>query len=267
MTNKQSELSDSLEIPLHINEVNDDPTVRVLSKLPYVVEEDSNLVLNGLDVFDVDSVELSVVASTENGLLSISRQESDLVLLENCTGNEDVKMSFRASPESTRRVMSTIVYRPKKDFNTEGAAPDIVSLQITDDQGNTVKAYVPIVVLPINDPPRISVPGTNWTYAESDVYDVEAIGNINVLEDERLRIPNIHIKDPDSNAILISVTTPHGSVSFGDSISGVSFRVGTGQLDSHVEMFAPSIEIANDAFSAFSYRTTVTLATTQYVSS
>jgi len=221
--------------------------------LPYTVNEDDVVVLSGLDVFDVDSNSLTIVASAKNGLLSISRRnETDLILLANSSGHKDKILAFSASPESTRRVMSTMLYRPEKDFNTLNRVPDIISLEVTDDQGSVVRAHLPVVVLPVNDSPRIDVPGANWTYAEDDLYNVESVNTIEVLEDTTLRIPGISIIDPDSNAVLMSVTSSHGSVSFINT-SGVSFRLGSGQRDSHVEIFAPSVDILNEVVSSISY--------------
>ena len=146
-------LSDSDTVAITINPINDAPVNTVPGA--QTTDEDTNLVVSGLSVADVDSGSnsISMTLSVANGILTIQEDPSVLVT-DNGTASVTVSGTV-ADINALLALASAVAYSPALDYN----GGDTLTV-LTDDGGNTGAGgalsdsdTVAITINPINDAP------------------------------------------------------------------------------------------------------------------
>ncbi|AFM24557.1 tandem-95 repeat protein [Desulfomonile tiedjei] len=133
--------------------VNDAPLISVTGT--QTVDEDTNLTIPSIYVFDVDSGNslLEVTLSVQHGTLTLSTI-TDLVFISG-GGTADALMVFQGTSSQINAALHDIVYRPDSNFYSSDALAIVVN-----DLGNSgsggaqsVSESIPITVNAVNDAP------------------------------------------------------------------------------------------------------------------
>ncbi|MBW4522495.1 MAG: VCBS domain-containing protein [Scytolyngbya sp. HA4215-MV1] len=230
--------TDSDTLNITINAVDDAPVITVPGAK--TVAEDTDLVISGINVNDVDSAagQLVVTLSAANGVLTLSALTGLTFTVGD--GTADGSMTFTGTLANIKAALTNLRYRGNQDFN--GA--DTITLAI-DDQGNTGVGgplsdtkTIAVTVTPTNDAPIITVPA----------------GPQNILEDLDLIIGGISIADVDAglSAVKVTLSVTHGVITL-SSINGLTFTAGDGTDDS-VLTFTGNLTDINTALNNLTYR-------------
>ncbi|MDP3533632.1 MAG: hypothetical protein Q8S31_10150, partial [Alphaproteobacteria bacterium] len=183
--------------------VNDGPVITV--PLTQIASEDTDLILPGISVADIDLAEtpdgkLKMNLSVEHGILSLI-QVGDAVLSNN--GSKSVSINGNAT--DVNAILASLIYRGDLNFN----GFDLLTVKV-DDQGNTGSGgtkfdlkTVDINVLSIEDSPEVTAPANAQTNEDTNV---SLIGiSVNDADDENL---DVHFNS--TNGILTFI--PSGAV-------------------------------------------------------
>ncbi len=146
---------DAKTIAISVAAVNDAPTIVAPGGL--VVDEDTDLVISGVSIGDLDvNATVGVVRvglSALHGVLSLSRVD-DLFFLSG-SGLADRAMSFEGTIDAINAALTTVTYSP--DLNHNG--PETIGVTV-DDLGGvglggamTTAATLDVFVTPVNDAP------------------------------------------------------------------------------------------------------------------
>lgn len=191
------------------------------------LQEDNELIFTANDFggayFDetANPIELRINSTPQHGTLEFDGN----VIGDNEIGED----GFLLNPTE----IGNLVYIPEENYNGtdnfKWNARDSTSFAAND-------AFVDIIISPINDEPVISAPS-----------------NLEVNEDELTIVPEIFVEDPDAgNGLLtVTITLDTGSISLSE-ISGLTFTIGDGDLDSTME-FNGTLSNINNAFNTLAY--------------
>ncbi|MDP1724227.1 MAG: Ig-like domain-containing protein [Alphaproteobacteria bacterium] len=183
--------------------VNDGPVITV--PLTQIASEDTDLMLLGISVADVDLAEtpdgkLKMNLSVEHGILNLT-QVGDAVLSNN--GSKSVSINGNAT--DVNAILDSLIYRGDLNFN----GSDLLTVR-ADDQGNTGSEgpktdlkTVDINVLSIEDSPEVTAPANAQTNEDTNVSLVGI--RVNDADDKNL---DVHFNS--TNGIL--TFTPSGAV-------------------------------------------------------
>ena len=207
--------------PLHVtvNPVNDAPVIEVPTM--QTVDEDAELVILGVSVDDIDVdegtgiVEVSLVSG--NGIMSLAGTEGLSFMVGD--GTDDAEMTFQGTLADINGALAGLSFAGDLDFNGD----ETVAV-LANDLGNTGSGgplvsgnAIVIDVLAVNDPPSVSVPGTQF-----------------VDEDEEIVIMGVAVDDVDvdegGGTLEITLSAGNGLLSL-ETVEGLSFQVGDGVLD------------------------------------
>jgi len=215
-----------------------DPPVLTLPTGTQAVDQQSNTLLSGIGVTDVDlgTGEFTVTLSAGNGVLTLGRTTGITFL--NGSGNGNSSLSFRGTQDVTNFVLQSLLYRSNNNFR--GA--DSVSVTVSDG-GNTglggplsASGVISLTVAPVNDAPVLTAPTAQT-----------------VLEDVSTPILGISVGDLDSGSTLLQVSliVTNGTL-FLNSTSGVNLLTGSGQGDRNLA-FTGSLDAINRVLTGLSY--------------
>jgi hypothetical protein len=177
--------TDTRQVTIYVNEVNDPPVVHLPATTATVWEDEIlNLrSLGSITIRDADAGEavISVQLSAGRGTIALDESVPGApVIMGNGTG----QVTLSGTLAAINGLLDSFV-NYQGTLNTNGQ--DVLTI-LANDLGNSGGppasgvGRVTITVLPVNDPPQISLPG-----------------NLEVNEDTDLRIPAITILDPDVN--------------------------------------------------------------------
>ena len=259
---------DTQVIPVRVVALNDPPVV-VLPSAAQSVLEDSELVIEGIAVHDVDidaeraNATLEVTVAVQHGRLSLTDEGQALHFL---IGNKtlDGYMKFEGNLREINRALASCTYVPNQDWNSAYSEDDAIVITVND-RGNwglngtssahEVEARLAISVTPANDAPVIHMPQEHLSYDYGGDFATTAIDVLHVNEDEDLQIP-IRVTDIDldeafgSNIMQVDLSVSTGTLRVDGSLAGLYDNgIGARSLG-----FAASISRVNDVLGALVYR-------------
>lgn len=176
--------TDLRQVTIYVHEVNDPPEVHLPTTTATVLEDEIlNLRdLGAISISDADAGEaqVSVKLSADHGRITLDSSLSGAPVI---VGNGTNQVTLSGTLAAINGLLNSFV-NYQGTLNTNGQ--DVLTI-LANDLGNTGGppasgvGQVTITILPVNDPPQISLPG-----------------NLEVNEDTDLRIPAITITDPDA---------------------------------------------------------------------
>lgn len=216
-----------------------DPPVLVLPTGTQAVDQQTNTLLSGISVTDVDlgTGEYTVTVSAGNGVLTLGRT-SGITFLSG-DGTQDSSFSFRGPQAVTNFVLQSLIYRSNNGFR----GSDTVNITVSDG-GNTglggplsASGIISLSVAPVNDAPVLTAPTAQT-----------------VLEDVTTPISGIVVGDLDSGSGLleVSLTAANGTLSL-NSTSGINLTTGTGNRDRNL-VFTGSLDAVNAVLAGLTYQ-------------
>ncbi len=200
----------SMNVTLNVSAINNAPTITV----PGAQNADENVNFpfsatdgNAIVIEDIDSDEapgdLVVTLSVSNGVLTLA----DTAALTTFTGNGTASISMTGVLSAINAALDGLIYRGNLDFNGTD------TLNITaNDQGNTGSGpvgtdsdTVSIVIGAVNNPPVLTVPGTQT-----------------ISEDTTTAITGISVADVDAAAgnLVVTLSVGAGRLAVSDSVTG-----------------------------------------------
>eukprot|EP00003_Mantamonas_plastica_P025455 TRINITY_DN49_c0_g3_i1.p1 TRINITY_DN49_c0_g3~~TRINITY_DN49_c0_g3_i1.p1 ORF type:complete len:4381 (+),score=1638.83 TRINITY_DN49_c0_g3_i1:70-13143(+) len=213
-------------VAINVIAVNDGP--EIAAPLGYNMTEDTNLVLTGFDVSDVDIADKSVFFEiiATSGVISL-KQTTGLVFSFG-DGTADPHQRFTASITNTRAAVAEVTYTPNANFD----GTETLFVQTNDfgfngiggAQGRT--RNIPINVIKVNDPPSITVPVTQNTPEDTDLTIVGGA---------------ISLSDPDTSSLpfMLNLTVSNGASVSLATTTGMTFYTGDGTNDTRMDILAP----------------------------
>jgi hypothetical protein len=237
-------LVDTEAIAITINAVNDGPVVTVPTSRS--VQEDTDLVLTGINVTDIDAgagaVQLTLSAT--NGRLNVADASGATI-----TGNNSGEVLLSGTLTQIRAALTTannVRYRGNQDYN----GPDTVTVTLND-QGNTGSGgglsdsrSFSINVTAVNDLPTLTLPAGPLTLNEDDPTGLVFTQGTPT---------EILLTDVDSgnNPIRVSLSVSNGTLSLGSTtgLTPVSGADGTGSFT-----FTGTVSNAIAALNNLTYR-------------
>lgn len=208
VTDENGTESDPVQSIIHIQPVNDAPTVTVPATLPDV-NEDIEASVPGVSVADPDDngQPLQVTVTADNGTLSVPTTPGVTVV-----GDDTGNLVLTGSEADINAALAGLTYQGNPDF----AGTDNISVTVND-QGNTgiggaqsANDSVAINVVPVNDPPAVVSNELNYQNGETVVIGPGALTAVD---------PD---HDPDELTYTIVNPTDHGQI----FLNGVSLGAG-----------------------------------------
>ena len=145
----------------------------------------------------------------------------------------------------------------------------IASRDCSDGQVRKDRRTIAITVKGVNDPPVLTVPGSNFNTEEHThdklSYAIESVEPIVCDEDTELEIENVHVRDvdildPNQGEVRVSISVKHGTVSFEylfqedyekcPELPSLVFLYGNGRNDSSCTFYG-TLTAVNLAFSKY----------------
>ncbi|EKQ69168.1 pre-peptidase C family protein [Leptolyngbyaceae cyanobacterium JSC-12] len=229
-------LSDEGVITLNVAPVNDPPVLTVPASV--TVREDTSSPIPGIIVADLDAGTslMRVSLSVTNGTVSLNSTAG--ITITTGTGTRDKNLVFAGSLDAINTVLAGLTYLGDRDFN--GTDTLIISVSDTPSNTNGIPfsdtEIIAITVTAQNDPPVITVPGTQTVNENTD-----------------LRITGISITDVDATGDLtVNLSASSGRLSLA-SLVGLTFDQGDGTQDDAL-VFRGTQAAINDALRTLIYR-------------
>jgi len=217
------------------------------------VAEDTNVVIEGVSVRDVDAheapdtlIEISLYSTHGVVTLTTGAMAPVFSFLAG-TGFRDQAVVFRATVAHANAALAGLQYSGKPDYH----GPDELVITVSD-LGNVGAApqtgmsnvlahslALPIVVTPVNDAPIVVMPDPHLT----------------VFEENQLTIHGVRLIDVDAGAgnVTVTVTVAIGSFSVTRAVDDIEFLTGTGDQDRRA-VFRGTLAAVNRALDASLYR-------------
>jgi hypothetical protein len=208
------------EVEDHIIEIfsNQPPVLTVPG--PLVVQEDVPSPIAGISVFDADagSLPIAVTLTVLNGTLTVNTSVANGLVPADIQGNGTGRIVLTGTQiqiSNTLAHASGLIYQTVLNFNGE----DLLTV-VADDLGNFGTGgarqdlrTVPLTVLPVNDPPTVMVPGTQ--FVDEDSVLIFAPGSIGVFDVEHDRG-----EVPADTAYELTLTVSNGSLVIRNDVAG-----------------------------------------------
>ena len=209
-------------IAITVSAVNDAP-VLTLPQLQ-VVDEDTNLAIEGINVTDVDVVEprvsqVQMTLQANHGTITLAATAGLTFETGNGIGNET--MTFMGSLADVNAAVTVLTYRGNLNYN----GPDTILVYVND-QGNTGSGgplsdngTIDVSVSAVNDPPVLTLPASKTG-----------------LEDTDIQITGTYVSDPDAaegtDMVQVTLSASHGTLTLRQPpILPFTFTVGDGTND------------------------------------
>jgi len=248
-----SSAEDKVEIPIEVLAVNDFPVWQVPSEVRGLLE-DGAMLIPGVHLNDVDADgEMDIIVSANIGTLTMDGE----------TRSEE--LSLHGSLNDLNSALSQLVYFPGVHMNTQTESSGTIHF-IAKDGGSSglggerlSEAFISIFkIYPVNDPPRILVPGASFADSDTcqtdiggaspgyvnDISVFKVCGNIvdvatiQGFEDEPLTIEGIYLVDVDSRMLTVAITVSHGALMIeGAATTMVSSNGDKSLTDPNTEIF------------------------------
>jgi hypothetical protein len=187
---------------------------------PLVVEEDVPSPIAGISVFDADAGPLPIVVTVTvlNGTLTVNTNVSNGLVPADVQGNGTGRLVLTGTQTQISNTLAHatgLIYQTVSNFNGD----DLLTI-VADDLGNFGTGgarqdlrTVPLTVLPINDPPEVTVPGTQ--FVDEDSVLVFAPGSIGVFDVEHDRE-----EVPADTPYRLTLTVGNGSLMIRNNVAG-----------------------------------------------
>ncbi|MBL1173643.1 beta strand repeat-containing protein [Pantanalinema sp. GBBB05] len=218
--------------------VNDAPVLTVPTGIQ-AAEQNANAAIVGVSVTDPDAAngEITVTISAGNGALSLGSLNN--LTFNQGDGIQDSTMTFRGTLAAINAALGFLIYRSSTTFEGQ----DVVTITVNDN-GNTGGGAltdtdaITVNVLPVNDPPVISLPSAQVA-----------------SEDLNLSISGISITDPDvaTRDMTVSLSVVNGVLSLGNT-AGLNFSTGTAGTPTNNLVFTGTLAAINNALRSLIYR-------------
>ncbi len=182
-------------IGIVVNPVNDPPTLTVPTTT-VSVQEDTNITITGIRSTDVDSNSLVFTVSALNGNLTLGSQIGSTV-------------TTTLTPAVANSGLSGLIYRGTQDYN----GPDTLTVSVSDGSADPVLRTISVNVIPVNDPPVLTVPASVPAVPE---------GTPIVFANDSA----ISITDVDSPNLTVGLAVKNGTISLA-SLDGLTVVRGT----------------------------------------
>ncbi len=229
-------LSDEGVITLNVAPVNDPPVLTVPASV--TVREDTSSPIPGIIVADLDAGTslMRVSLFVTNGTVSLNSTAG--ITITTGTGTRDKNLVFAGSLDAINTALAGLTYLGDRDFN--GTDTLIISVSDTPSNTNGIPfsdtEIIAITVTAQNDPPVITVPGTQTVNENTD-----------------LRITGISITDVDvTGDLTVNLSASSGRLSLA-SLAGLTFDQGDGTQDDAL-VFRGTQAAINDALRTLIYR-------------
>lgn len=179
-------MMDSDVLQITVGDINDPPVVSVPGA--QTVDEDTNLSILGISVADSDAASspLRITVSAANGTISLGSTSG--LTFTTGDGTSDATMTFTGNLSSVNAALAAIQYRGSQDFN--GA--DTITI-VANDQGATGAGgaqqdteTIAVTVGPVNDGPRVTLPGSVQTANSSAPVIVDSEATVSDIDSANL---------------------------------------------------------------------------------
>ena len=263
-------LFDTVVVPVSIVAVNDPPYLLLPHELLQTIE-DTSLILPAVDIGDVDSEYLRVLIQVANGNISIV-ETANLTFHPTSGGDSAVRVvgeaeayiEFIASPAAALHALSALVYYPPANWNTLFRIPDVVTISVSDtdeittgDGSYTVRDFVDVVVLPVNDAPSFDMSGAHYAYVYGGVETITSIDTIEIQEDNGMVLQDLRIRDIDADeafgsTLELTLHCSHCILQLGE-VTGLHFKYAGKQPGTSTVVAEGSLTALNDALRSVHY--------------
>ena len=215
-------LSDTEQVTLFVDEINDPPTVDVTGVVTTTLDEDSSLSIGPISVADIEANPATDVIQVSLKVLSGTVTVADLgassgVPAGGISGNGTSVVGLTGTVDQINITLGTagdyLVYQGNLNFNDNLGAESLVIT--ANDQGISPPppkegtGTISLTVTALNDPPTVSVPGP-----------------LSVNEDTDLSIPLITVADPDAaegigdGVITVKLDVTDGTLMVNQGVTG-----------------------------------------------
>lgn len=249
--NEKKPLQDHKTIDLTVLPINDKPIWTVPEK--QTVNEDELLLIEGVQFEDKDiSMDQNILfeasLSVSHGNITLNASNE---LLFSSGNNGEASMSFQGTLANINEALKKLSYQSDLHYHDkdqlELEISDLGNISILDSEGKPTEilndqASVEIDILPINDPPALTLPNLEYIQATED--QDSFIQGISIDDRDLSRRPDIEAE--------VSLKVEHGAITLGD-ISGIDPNkiYGNGEKEVRIQ---GQIDDLNAALNNIKYR-------------
>ncbi|NET89321.1 MAG: DUF4101 domain-containing protein [Kamptonema sp. SIO1D9] len=139
-----------------------------------LTNEDTDLTLDGIQISDPNSKDLTLILAVNNGTLTIKTDVAEGLTAENIQGNQTQRVRLQGSIEQINKTLVSsngVIYRGNPNFSGN----DLLEISASDTQKLTRNT----LSITVNDRPTLSIPESITTESGIRIEKVEALALIN----------------------------------------------------------------------------------------
>jgi ELWxxDGT repeat protein len=233
-------------ILIRISAINDAPTIAIPADIGTDVNEDQELVINGIDIYDKDIADnkvLHVTLKVKSGTISLNSELDVLSNLEFLQGDgtRDTEVVFNGLPTHVASACKVLTYLGAANFN----GLDDITITVSDGESGDHKSTtesISVRVRAINDPPTITAPPLHVEVDEDKTILVSGI-----------IIADVDIHEIDESSITVTLTVSNGIVTT-TTAAGLNIIEGDSLVGSSNISFYGSISNVNQGLATLHYK-------------